>query len=159
MHIQLLFSSLFIDSIDVFGVKKWPITPGSNRRHLEECTQSCTLNPLPDFNQNGRLLVPNEYGTELEGSFVAMQVAFFHIFDATCNIGHMHPEIWRYAFGYGMSIDLPLQTLRLYRILRYIPGYGRYSFVSNTYRLIRSWSMSLGVPAKWGRNFEMVLYS
>ena len=91
----LLFLVIFLESIDVFGVNKWPITPGSNRRYLEEYTRnrSCTLNPLPAFNQNGRLLVPNEYGTELKGSLVAMQVAFFHTYDATCNVGRMHAEV------------------------------------------------------------------
>ena len=88
-------SNCFLDSIDVFGIKKWPIGPGCNRRSLEEYTRNrrCKLNPLPAFNQNGRLLVPNEYSTELKGSLVAMQVAFFHTFDATRNIGLMHAEV------------------------------------------------------------------
>ena len=93
----LIISSLIfgVESDDLFGVRHWPVVAGGVRRHMFDYTRkwSCKPNPLPAFNQDGRLLVPCEYGPQLKGSLVAMQVVFFHILDGACNVGRMFAEV------------------------------------------------------------------
>lgn len=93
----LVSSSLLfgVESHDIFGVKHWPVVSGGVRKHLLNYTRkgSCQPNPLPAFNQDGRLLVPCEYRPQLKGSLVAIQVVFFHILDETCNVGCMFAEV------------------------------------------------------------------
>ncbi|KAK7683375.1 hypothetical protein QCA50_013637 [Cerrena zonata] len=80
---------------DLFSLTNWPANTVDRRQSLIAMEDHFKVNPLPVFDNSGRLLHPCDYERYLKGAFVAMDIMLSHQVVANTGVGMVVAHIDR----------------------------------------------------------------